>query len=237
MKFVIYMIIGAGLSACSSYEIASYSTERIVMSSASPHNVKIDSLTAPYRRELELEMNKVIGSADQNMTVERPNSLMGQWTTDVLLAYGKDSLIPSEDKDLPAIALLNTGGLRATFPGGTITVGDIYKVMPFDNQVVALKLSVEKLAEISAYIQTTGGEPIAGFKVIKGQLILDSQNKESGYFWVITTDFLANGGDKMYFFQSAVEKRTTRKLMRDLLLQEVTAKQVIKMRLEERVQL
>jgi len=200
-------------------------------------NARIDSLVAPYRSALALEMNRVIGSAEENMPVVRPNSLMGQWVADVIIAYGKDSLVPESDRTLPVIALLNTGGLRASFPGGAITVGDVYKLMPFDNTLIALKMPREKLAEIGEYIQSTGGEPIAGFKVVGGKVQLDAPLNDSPFFWVITSDFLANGGDKMYFFQSAVQKKTTALLVRDLLLREVTVKQVIKVRLEERVQL
>lgn len=235
MKFILFMIIGAGLLACSSYEKTFVAAQQLPISNKLSDPV-IDSLVAPYRRSLVLEMNRVIGRAAEAMFPGRPNSLMGQWVADVLLQYGKDSLVPSSGQ-FPVIALLNTGGLRASFAGGAITVGDIYKLMPFDNTVVALKLPVEKLNAIRDFILTSGGEPIAGFKVIKGELKLDAQLPDPQFFWVITTDFLANGGDKMYFFQAAMDKQTTTLLLRDLLMREVAAKEVINVSLEERTQL
>ena len=235
MKFILLMIIGAGFSACSSYERAFVSLERLPVQ-ATVSNTEMDSLVAPYRRALAIEMNRIIGTAVSDMQVARPNSPMGQWVADVLLAYGKDSLVPANDRELPVIAILNTGGLRASFSQGAITVGDVYKLMPFDNLLVAVKLPVEKLSEIREYLKTTGGEPIAGFRIVKGELVTDLPLADARFFWVITTDFLANGGDKMYFFQSAAQKIPTALTLRDLLLKEVAVQQVINVRLEERVQ-
>lgn len=222
--------------ACSSYKVATHDAERIRVD-GSASDVEMDSLVAPYRRTLLKEMGQVIGSTENDMAVGRPNSLMGQWVADVILQYGRDSLLTESDRKLPVIALLNTGGLRASFSKGSLTVGDVYKVMPFDNQVVALKLPIAKLAEIQAYIQRTGGEPIAGFKLVRGSLLLDDNLADAAFFWIITSDFLANGGDKMYFFGDALEKKLTSKLVRDLLLEEIVRKQTIVVQLEERVQL
>lgn len=235
-KYIIIGILGAGLLACSSYKMASYDTERIRME-GSVSDPEMDSLVAPYRRELQREMSRVIGTTDTDMTVARPNSSMGQWVVDVLFQYGRDSIVPESDRGLPVIALLNTGGLRASFSKGPLTVGDVYKVMPFDNHVVALKLPVEKLAAILAYIQGTGGEPIAGFKIVNGKLLPDNGAADAAFFWIITSDFLANGGDKMYFFSDAAERKNTAKLVRDLLMEEIVLKQNIQVRLEERIQL
>ncbi len=236
VRYILIIIAGAGLLACSSYKVATHDAERIRVD-GSASDVEMDSLVAPYRRALQLEMGRVIGTAESDMAVARPNSLMGQWVADVVLQYGRDSLLTETERQLPVIALLNTGGLRASFSKGQLTVGDVYKVMPFDNQIVALKLPVEKLAEIQAYIQRTGGEPIAGFKLVNGSLLLDNAVTNANFFWIITSDFLANGGDKMYFFGDALEKKMTSKLLRDLLLEEIVRKQNIQVLLEERVQL
>ena len=234
VKFIGILLIGAGLSACSSYSYKAFNAQRIDVKTPVEKDPEVDSLVAPYRRALALEMNRVIGEATEDMQVARPNSNLGQWVTDVVLQFGKDSLLVNQAEKLPVIAILNTGGIRASLSKGSLTVGDIYKLMPFDNQLIALKLPVDQINEIEAYLQKTGGEPIAGFTVVNGKIVIDNL-AESRYLWVITTDFLANGGDKMLFFQAATEKKLSPVLLRDLLLREVERTGTIEEQLEERI--
>ena len=233
IRFIGLLLIGAGLSACSSYYHKSFVAQRIDVK-AVEKDPEMDSLVAPYRRELAVEMHRVIGEALVDMQVGRPNSVLGQWVADFVLQFGEDSLLVGRTDKIPVIAMLNTGGIRASLSKGPIVVGDIYKLMPFDNQLVALKLPVTQLPEIEAYLQKSGGEPIAGFTVVDGKIVIDNLN-ESPYLWVITSDFLANGGDKMLFFQAATEKKLSPVLLRDLLLREVERAKTIEEVLEERI--
>lgn len=156
---------------------------------------------------------------------------MGQWICDLLVSFGKDSLLLGED--CPVVSLLNTGGLRAPLSKGTVTLGSIYRVMPFDNRIVALKLSTERLPEIEAYVKLKGGEPLSGMKIVKGQLSLN--DPKTSCFWVITSDFLANGGDDMLFFKTYLDKRETIVLLRDYIINAVKKQQNIDFSAEERI--
>ncbi len=46
------------------------------------------------------------------------------------------------------VALQNSGGIQADLRGGVVTLGDLYNVLPFDNQVIAMDLTGEELREI-----------------------------------------------------------------------------------------
>lgn len=236
IKYLIIIATGAGLLACSPHLNTAYKADRIAVQSVSGKDVTMDSLIAPYRRELALEMNRVIGEVKQDMIPERPNSLLGQWVTDITLQYGKDSLL-SGQREFPVICLMNTGGLRATLSKGPLTVGDIYKIMPFDNQIVALKLPIDQLPEMAKYIVQTGGEPIAGCILENENITFNNWTGKNTHFWVITSDFLANGGDKMLFLQKAVERKTKGVLLRDLLLREASQHPIIQVTLEKRIRL
>jgi 2',3'-cyclic-nucleotide 2'-phosphodiesterase (5'-nucleotidase family) len=229
---IIILLIGAGLSACSFYSYKSYNADRISINSSIEKNAEVDSMIAPYRRELSAEMDRVLGTAAQDMVVERPNSLLGQWVADVALRYGKDSILKGQQQ-YPVVALLNTGGLRAPLSKGPLTVGAVFQVMPFDNVLVALRLPAARLPAIEAQLKLTGGEPISGFKIVQGKIVPETPIVD--YFWVITSDFLANGGDKMTFLQSPEEKILTSTLLRDLLMREVERTQTLQLLLEERI--
>ena len=39
------------------------------------------------------------------------------------------------------VAIANGGGIRAPLSAGDLTVGDMYTILPFDNQLVTLKVT------------------------------------------------------------------------------------------------
>jgi 2',3'-cyclic-nucleotide 2'-phosphodiesterase (5'-nucleotidase family) len=235
---ILLLAIVAGFTACHPATYRAYTADRIAVSGSMERDAEIDSLIAPYSSALALEMNRPIGTAENDMPIHRPSSVLGNWVADVVLQFGRDSLLKNEPVSVPVIAILNTGGIRASLSKGQLTVGDVYKVMPFDNQVVALKLPASRVEEIVAYIRQTTGEPVAGFRIVNGKVFFDGipEGTEIAYFWVITSDFLANGGDKMMFLQQPQDKMMTSVFLRDLLLKEIeTRKTVGTAPLEERI--
>ena len=193
----------------------------------------MDSLVAPYRREMLKEFGHVIGETTTDLIVGRPNSILGFWLCDQLIAKAKDSVIFRTE---PVVAFINNGGLRADLPKGIITVGDIYKVMPFDNRIVYLKLSLTRIPEMEAYLKENGGEPIGGFRLVKGKLQFpDSLAQNKNYFWVVTSDFLANGGDNMFFFNNPLERLDTNILFRDFIIDAVKKEKKITYFPQERI--
>ncbi|MNJ85621.1 Trifunctional nucleotide phosphoesterase protein YfkN precursor [compost metagenome] len=233
MKKIIFLffLIGAGVTACSYHLQIKGSKQDINGSSKS--SVEMDSLIAPYRREMMKEFGQVIGETTNDLVTGRPNSTLGFWICDQLIAKAKDSSLFKQE---PLVAFINNGGLRADIPKGPITIGDIYKVMPFDNRVVYLKLSLDKISEIEAYLKEKGGEPIGGFSLIKGKLEFpDSLAKQKKYFWVITSDFLANGGDNMFFFNNPLDRLDTNVLFRDFIINAVKKEKKIAYSPQERI--
>ena len=118
----------------------------------------------------------------------------------------------------PVICLLNTGGLRSTFGAGKLTLADFYKLMPFDNRVVWIHLPVSKITDIEKYLTKSGGEPMANCIFQDGKLAIPSLLPSHQYIWVLSSDFLANGGDQMTFFLG-LEKQETTILLRDIFIE------------------
>ena len=95
--------------------------------------------------------------------------------------------------------------LRTEIDKGPITVGKIYELMPFENELVVIEVDKEVFKKIIQYIVSRNGEPFFGAEIILdkyGKLIdyktnfdLNKKNKIK----ILTTDYLANGGDDMFF--------------------------------------
>jgi len=194
-------------------------------------NSTVTELVRPYKDSMDKVMNAVIGYTDEDMISKRPSSNLMNWVADAILSH------QIRDKRLsePVMVLLNTGGLRSSFGKGAITLGDVYKLMPFDNQVVWARLPRTALTEITNYLIKSGGEPIANANLENGKISLNSTPNEFTHFWVITSDYLLNGGDKMDFFKGRVETNETGVLIRDILIDAVKEQGKLKIDREIRI--
>jgi 5'-nucleotidase len=173
----------------------------------------------PFKTELDAQMNAVLCYSTQEMKKTKPESLLGNWTSDVCLEMAQDMY--EYDIDL---SFFNTGGLRNPIPQGDITKRDLYKLMPFENELVVLELNKTEMLDLKAYFNFTKGQPIA--------FAVDFSLNDS-LFLVLTTDYLANGGDKMKFFKDKVQHKVGIK-MRDALINYCIKKDTISSNLDER---
>ena len=214
LKFIILFTVGAGLLACSSVNtislISDDSSNSDVLVQGTNLN-SIDSIIAPYKTDLEAEMNEVIAYAEQSFEKGRPGGSLNNWSADALL----QSQIENAKLSGPTFSLLNVGGLRNTINSGDVTLGDIFKVMPFDNEIVWVEMPVESLEEIAEYLIASGGEPIAGAHLKNGKLEVDGVTADTKTVWILTSDYLMNGGDKMNFFQKKISVTHPNELLRD----------------------
>ncbi|MBP6090393.1 MAG: 5'-nucleotidase C-terminal domain-containing protein [Crocinitomicaceae bacterium] len=217
IKRFILIFIGAGLLACSSVTHVFFHPSQVKIGSSCITNQHIDSLVQPYKDSLAKEMNLIIGKASINFVTARPNGTMNNWFADAIFTNQTENVRLSE----PVMCLFNVGGIRSSFNKGPITVGDVFKVMPFDNELVWVKLPIAALKDIEAYLIKSGGEPISNAQIVNGKLQLAGVNSQTQFFWVITSDYLVNGGDNMRFFSQKIAVNTTSKLLRNALLEEV----------------
>ncbi len=228
---ILILIMGAGLTACSFGKKTFVKSTTLSVDKSYSNSAKMDSIVTPYKIQLDAEMNQVITFAAVDFINNRPWGNLGNLIADVILEKGKTMV-----SDSNVVCLLNFGGLRAPLNKGAITLGDIYKVMPFDNQMVLVKMPAESMEEIRVYLKSSGGEPIAGFS-IDGFKAFDAQGNPwiAQDFWVVTSDYLLNGGDRMYFFQKRLETIEPGILFRDVLIESVQKQTILRDNQEPRI--
>lgn len=181
-----------------------------------------DSIIKPYKIEKDKEMDVVLNTADDDFESGRPESKLGNLITDLSIDIANSYYISDNAIDF---CLMNNGGLRTTIPKGPITMGLAFEVMPFENELVVLTLSPEKTYELFEYLAQKGGDPIShatiGIKenhpkniLINGQAFESNRN-----YKVLTTDYLARGGDKMYFFNDPITYELVGIKLRDAMIE------------------
>lgn len=216
LRKLIFIFAGAGLWACSSHLVVNTNVSKEPVSKTIVADSSLNAFISPYKDSLDKRMNEVLAIAEVDFIVQRPASNLMNWVANTLFVNQTKTVRLSQ----PIVCLLNTGGIRSSIGKGNVTLGDIYKVMPFDNTVVWVELPINVLPEIEAYLNKSGGEPMANLSLIEGKLSITSSPENPTHFWVITSDYLMNGGDKMNFFSKRTNINETGKLLRDVLIEE-----------------
>jgi len=184
----------------------------------------MDAVIQPYKHELEGKMNAIISHTNVELSKSGDNSNLGNLLADYTFEgadeWAKKNNIPSIDA-----AVINIGGIRTIIPKGDILTKQIYEVMPFENEIVIIKMNgkdVEGLFDY--YLKTQKNNPVSHLiietengslskKLINGKTI--DPNK---IYYFATSDYLALGGDNMFFFSKG-EMISTGIKMRDLFLE------------------
>ena len=194
-----------------------------------------DAIIHPYKDSLDKLMNVVVAHSDVEMAKEngKTETLLGNFVSDLCL----EKILSSEFKSpnvAGTICLFNNGGFRSSLPKGTITRGNIFELMPFDNELDLVTLNGKQMWELLKFVAMSGGEPIAGLKIgvqldkTPGTISIQGQPFDSTKtYGIVTYDYLANGGDKMDFFKNPIALTATGIKIRDAILdycEEQTAK-------------
>ena len=182
-------------------------------------NPELEKTINSYKVLLDKEMKQVIGKSAVYMENGKPESLLANFTADVLLVAGAQYL-----KEPVDIALINNGGLRAPLKKGDITVGDIYSVFPFENAMVILYMKGEEIEELFEDLSAQGGEGVAGcsfeFKGddLKKLLIAGKPVQKDKIYKLVTIDYLAEGNSNLEILLKNVKRIDTGITLRSLII-------------------
>jgi len=112
----------------------------------------------------------------------------------------------AKEKNMQAdFTVFNTGGLRRPLPSGNITRGDVFELMPFENTLVILSMNGGDVKKLVNFIATKGGAPVSGIQlriqdsVATNVFINNVALDTTKIYRVLTSDYLANGGDAFPF--------------------------------------
>ncbi len=220
------------ISCKTNFVTTSSSTQNI---SVSNHQTNTDSqlvqIYLPYKNILEKDMNRVISISEKEMVKKRPESYLTNFLADLLLEEAKIAAKTSQLKIEPSISYFNYGGIRTFLPKGEVTVEKIFELMPFENEMVFLQLTGSQIQEFLNQLAKKGGDCLGGVRFIisseKAKEItingikLDFNKK----YWLVTNDYVAEGGDGLEVFTQRLEMIKSEKKIRDVIINHLERKQ------------
>ena len=173
---------------------------------------EIEKFIKPYGEKVESEMNTVLSYTEKDLvrTDGELESSLGNLMADLCYERANPVFNSRTSKNIN-FALFNYDGIRAGITKGDIKTENVFQLMPFENSLVVVELTSEKIKELVKYLLNENkAHPLSkqinltvtkiGYNLtINKQPIEDSKT-----YFVLTSDYLQNGGDHMNFFKNPV---------------------------------
>jgi 2',3'-cyclic-nucleotide 2'-phosphodiesterase (5'-nucleotidase family) len=228
-KYLLILLSTMLVSCVTVYETTSYSATNHIIDQAtdSINDPSFNKILKPYEEQMGNKLNEIIAWSDTALTSYRPESPLSNLLSDILLNYGIEFSEKNQLNKHPDFSLMNHGGIRSFIPPGNVTVKNMYELIPFENELVYLKLSGSQVESLAHHLASRGGEGVSGIsfgisnnKAINIKVNGKSINRESMY-WLVTNDYLANGGDGMEILIHAEERFNSGQKLRDIYIKEL----------------
>lgn len=177
-------------------------------------NPEVLRIVQSYQSRLDSLLNETIGEALVDLdgvNVRHQETNLGNFMADIMRQASNAQA-----------CIINGGGLRTSILQGPIQMKDVYAVLPFDNYVVAIRLTGKQIREVLEYSVSAVEDLEGRFPQVsgitfgycptapKGARVGDIQIngtplhfKES--YVIATNDFLAAGGDGYKAFGEAIK--------------------------------
>ncbi len=196
-----------------------------------PVDSQLIRIYIPFKNMLEKDMSRVISYSETALDKGKPESKLTNFLADLLIEEGRNEAEKLDVKFKPQISYFNYGGIRAPISKGNITVGNIFELMPFENEMVFVRLSGAQLQEFLNNIATKGGDSVGGVRFeisdqkAKNIMVGGKKLNPENDYWVVTNDYIANGGDGMNIFLEKKEIINTGEKIRDVIISNLEKKQ------------
>jgi 5'-nucleotidase/UDP-sugar diphosphatase len=162
---------------------------------------EIAKLVEERRAEGEKYTSRIVGRTTEPLTNAREETAFGNLITDAFVEYGRQQGWKTD------VAFYNMAGVRASFPAGQLTFGQLYEALPFSNTVVNVDLTGADLAAIIDRAGCVSGRlHMAGVVVafhfdggapncVKSITVGGAPIAATRIYHVATIDYLLLGGD------------------------------------------
>lgn len=177
----------------------------------------------PYHEQIEKEMGQVIGAAPEAISKGAGENPLIDFVDDLQLAAATKATGHAID-----LSVMTNGGLRTALPAGNITLGNVFELMPFENELVVLDAPGPVVQQLFDYA-AAARMPIAGatYTATPDKKPLDIRIggqpfDPTRHYTIAVSDYLAGGGDRMDFFKAA-QLNHTGLLLRTVIVNHIKA--------------
>ena len=171
----------------------------------------IAALIAPYHDKVTAQMTEVLGTAPAPLLKNAGENPLSNFVADLQRTRA------SKELGQPiALGVMTNGGLRAGFAAGPVTLGSVFELMPFENELWVLDAPgpvVQQLFDYAAHIKMaiSGATYTVTFDGQPKDIRIGGQPfdvNQSRTYTIAISDYLATGGDNLVFFKALTPRHT-----------------------------
>ena len=224
------------------YTISKVSYEDNIKVLDSIDDIDIELIIKPYRDKIKT-LEKTVGFSKESYSIRdgKLESTLGNLIADILYEESNPEFYKITSNNID-FALFNYGGVRWTLNKGEITQHDLFTIMPWKNLATVVKIKGEKVIDLVVYFNNENlAHPSTRLEIefinnkIKKILINKRKFDKNKSYYVLTSNFLQEGGDKMTFFKDPLELYNLNLNLRDLLIKSIENKKTIESKLDNRI--
>ena len=226
--FILNLTLLGLITSCSqNYSLTKIEGKQVKVTEKSGELATIENYISPYRNRINKDLDSVLAYCPE--TLDKSSGIyqtkIGDLMADVVLEKTRNVFKKRENKNID-VCLLNNGGIRAILPKGNVTTRTAFEIMPFENTALVLELKGEHLLDIANFIiLEKKPHPISGITFtidalnkVKNIKINNQDLQLDKTYFVVTNDYLANGGDNMVFFKKATKTYDLNYKLRNILI-------------------
>lgn len=244
--FFVTILTLSFLYSCKTSTYSNYKIEgkKIPITSEFKTNEAIDAFVSPYRNHINQDLDVILSYCPETLDKSKGEfqTNIGNFIADACVELANPLFYKKENKKING-AIFNNGGIRTVIPKGNVTKRTAFEVMPFENSLQVIALKGTQIYELANYfVKERKPHPLNGI-----HLYLDSNNNitkvtieneivnQDKVYYILTSDYLANGGDNMTFFLKNEGKYDLEYKMRNVLIDYFTTHKSIEANVNERV--
>lgn len=179
------------------------------------------------KKKLEKKTSVVIGYCPEDMISDMPQSPLSNFLTDILVDIAND-YCQKHHKEAVDFSLLNFGGIRSSLRAGNVTVGNIFEIAPFENNVVIANIKGSELLKVFRRFKTKKCEPYSQQVSIqyvgdyfRKVLIHGKEIDNDKIYRMVTLDFILTGGDNILEGVEILSSESTNITVRDAYINQI----------------
>ena len=224
--FVIFLTL-AFFSSCKkeANHLTELKIKEIEISDNLPENDSITAFIAPFKKHINTTLDEPLAYSPKTLSKSdgELNTAIGNLMADIVMEMSNPVFNSRTEKNIDFV-LLNHGGIRSVISEGKVTARTAYEVMPFENKVVVVEITANKVNEMLTYLaERQRAHPISN----NLQIVLNKDNTlnkalingeaidKNKTYYVATSDYLSNMGDNMTFFKDPISITETDYLIRN----------------------
>ncbi len=184
------------------HEVKLLSDTVYAITAETPDDPQVAAMVETYTRRLDEELDKPIGVLatpleGERETVRTRRSNFGRLLADIM-----------QERTGADLAVINSGGIRASIDAGPVTLGEIVQALPFTNHIMTVELSGSEIERMLAFsLEQRKRTESGGFLQETGLTYEDSNTGPRSIrigggpldpfklYRLALTDFLYRGGD------------------------------------------